>query len=50
MASNLNVNKTQILLNSANSLSDFCNPGTDNLTYGVLNELFKFVEENKFEF
>ena len=49
MASKLNVNKTQILLNSvvfSNSLPDFWNPGTDKLTYGVLNELFKFVEEN----
>ena len=49
MASDLNVNKTQILLNSvvfSNSLPDFWNPGTDKLTYGVLNELFKFVEEN----
>ena len=49
MASDLNVNKTQILLNSvvfSNSLPDFWNPGTDKLTYGVLNELFKFVDEN----
>ena len=49
MASELNVNKTQILFNSvvfSNSLPDFRNPGTDKLTYGVLNELFKFVEEN----
>ena len=49
MASELNVNKTQIILNSvvfSNPLPDFWNPGTDKFTYGVLNELFKFVEEN----
>ena len=46
MASELNVSKTQILLNSvvfANSLPDFWNPGTDKLTYDVLNELFKII-------
>ena len=49
MASDLNVNKTQILLNSvafSNSLPEFWNPGTDKLTYNALNELFKFSEEN----
>ena len=49
MASNLNVNKTQILLNSVvffNSLPNVWNPGADKLTYGVLNKLFKFAEEN----
>ena len=48
MTSELNVNKTQILLNSvvfSNSLPDFWNPDTDKLTHGVLNELFNFVEE-----
>ena len=53
MASELNINKTQKLLNSvvfSNSLPDFWNPDTDKLTYGVLNEFFKFVEENKLEF
>ena len=55
MASELNVNKmqTQILFNSvvfSNSLPDFWNPGTDKLKNSVLNELFKFVKENKFEF
>ena len=53
MASELNVNKTQILLNPvifSHSLLDFWNPGTYKLAYGVLNELFEFVEENKFEF
>ena len=30
----------------SNLLPDFWNPGTDKLTYGVLNELFKIVEEN----
>ena len=42
MASELNVNKTQILLNPvifSHSLLDFWNPGTYKLAYGVLNEL-----------
>ena len=53
MASNLNVKKPQIFLNSvvfSNSLPDFWNPGTNKLTCSVLNELFKFVEENNLSF
>ena len=41
MASELNVNKTQILLNSvvfSNSLPDFWNPGIDKLTYDALKD------------
>ena len=32
----------------SNSLSDFWDPGTDKLTYGILNKLLKFAEANKF--
>ena len=50
MAAESNVNKWQNLLNCvifSKSLSDFWDPCVDRVTYGLINELFDFIDQNK---
>ena len=49
MAAESNVNKWQNLLNCvifSKSLSDFWDPCVDRVTYGLINELFDFIDQN----
>ena len=49
MAAESNVNKWQNLLNCvifSKSLPDFWDPCVDRVTYGLINELFDFIDQN----
>ena len=49
MAAESNVNKWQNLLNCvtfSKSLPDFWDPCVDIVTYGLINELFDFIDQN----
>ena len=49
MAAESNVNKWQNLLNCvifSKSLPDFWDPCVDRVTYGLINELFNFIDQN----
>ena len=49
MAAESEVNKWQNLLNCvifSKSLSDFWDPCVDRVTYGLINEIFNFIDQN----